>query len=215
MKIISVNIGRPEPLATDIADGRQLQISGINKKPSDGAVFIGKLGLADDCIIDGNNHGGVDQAVYLYSQEDYAWWESQLGRTLQPGTFGEIITVAGLESAGVLVGDRFRIGKVLLEATSPRIPCNTLALQMHDKQFVKRFMAAGRPGVYCRVLGTGDIKSGDQIIVEPHAGVKLNMLDMFENFPLKNLTEEQRTQYLAVPAHWKVHAFLRGERAMP
>ena len=39
------------------------------------------------------HHGGPDQAVYVYGEHDYAWWSEQLGRPLEPGTFGENLTV--------------------------------------------------------------------------------------------------------------------------
>ena len=71
---------------------------------------------------------------------------AELGAELEPGTFGENLTIAGLESAAAWVGDRLRIGDVLLEVTAPRIPCHILARRMDDPQFVKRFRAAERPG---------------------------------------------------------------------
>ena len=59
-----------------------------------------------------------------------------------------------------MIGDRFRIGDVLLEATAPRNPCNTFAVVMGDRRWVKRFHEAQRPGVYARVLEPGDDRGG-------------------------------------------------------
>ena len=49
-------------------------------------------------------HGGPDKAVYAYAVEDYEWWADQLGRELEPGTFGENLTVRGLDLGAT--GDR-------------------------------------------------------------------------------------------------------------
>ena len=57
-------------------------VTGINKQAADGRVRIGELGLKDDAICDEEHHGGVDQAVYVYGAEDYAWWSQQLGLSL-------------------------------------------------------------------------------------------------------------------------------------
>ena len=34
---------------------------------------------------------------------------------------------------------------------------------MDDKHFVKAFLAANRPGIYCRVLGEGPVQAGDRL----------------------------------------------------
>ena len=172
-------------------------------------------GLANDAILDKANHGGVDQAVYIYTLPDYDWWSAELGRPCDPGLFGENLTVSGLESASVCVGDRYRIGDVLLEVTSPRIPCSTFAARMGDSQFVKRFMAGKRPGIYCRVLETGSVKAGVVIAAEPFNGEQITLLELFEGFPHKSVTSADRDRYLSVPAHWKLAAFLKGEIAKP
>ena len=65
--------------------------------------------------------------------------------------------------------DRPHLGKdlpLLLEVTAPRIPCSTLAAQMDDAQFVKRFKAAERPGAYCRVIASATVQTGDPVTLE-------------------------------------------------
>ena len=98
------------------------------------------------------HHGGPDQAVYVYLSEDYDWWSKTLGRPIAPGTFGDNITISGLTSADLAIGDRLIAGDVVIEVTTPRIPCNTLAARMGDPGFVKAYRDAGRPGAYCRVI---------------------------------------------------------------
>jgi MOSC domain-containing protein YiiM len=156
VKLVSINTGRGRPLR--VGDG--FESSGIVKEPVPEA-YVDSNGLRGDEQADRRHHGGVDQAVYLYSLEDYAWWEAELGRTLAPGTFGENLTVDTL-SPPVKVGDRYHFGAVVLEVTAPRIPCHKLAARMGDPGFVKRFSAAGRPGCYARVLRNGTLTAGER-----------------------------------------------------
>ncbi|MCX7802971.1 MAG: MOSC domain-containing protein, partial [Meiothermus ruber] len=109
------------------------------------------------------HHGGPDQAVYVYSAQDYDWWMEQLGEALLPGTFGENLTFSSFGAEPVRIGDRFRVGEVLLEITAPRIPCSTLAARMNDLEFVKKFRQAARPGFYARVLEAGRVQQGDPV----------------------------------------------------
>lgn len=194
MQLISVNIGKSEPI------GSKSGQTGIFKKPQSGSVQIDRLGPVGDTIIDTKNHGGRDQAVYLYGQPDYDWWSTELSQNLAPGTFGENLTIAGLESATVNIGDRFTIGDCVLEATSPRIPCNTFAIRMGDPKFLKAFMAARRPGVYCRVITTGQVAQGDSVVFEPFEGTQVPVNALLNH---KNLTREQMARILQTPVHYK------------
>ena len=164
MKLISVNIGKAQAI------GAKSGQTGIYKQPVQSSVAVSRLGLEQDTICDTENHGGVDQAVYVYGELDYAWWSQTLGKDLHPGTFGENLTVSGLESAPLQLGDRFTVGEVRLEVTSPRVPCVTLAARMEDPAFVKRFRQAERPGVYCRVVQPGQVQVGDEVTLQTFYG---------------------------------------------
>src|ERR1041384_1940060 len=130
MELVSVNVG----LEQAIDGGKPSGKTGIFKTPRTGPVMVGEFGLQDDTIVDTENHGGPDQAVYVFTVEDYGWWSAHIGRRLEPGTFGENLTIAGLTSATLNIGDRLRVGPVLLEVTSPRVPCVTIAARMKDPQ---------------------------------------------------------------------------------
>ena len=158
MNLVSVNAGRPEPMTIG---GRTIS-TGIRKSPV-GRGYAGTLGLAGDAVVDQEAHGGPDQALYLYSSEDYAWWARELGSVPGPGTFGENLTLSSFGPGEVRIGDRFRVGPVLVEATAPRIPCSTFATRMGEPNWVKRFAAARRPGIYVRVLEPGEVAEGDPV----------------------------------------------------
>ncbi len=160
-----MNVGQP----TAAQVGHRTVVTGIRKHPVPGRVQVSAQGLDGDRVMNRRYHGGPDQAVYIYTREDYDHWAETLGRPLDPGLFGENLLVGGLESAGVRVGERFRVGAGLLEATAPRIPCGTLGARMEDAGFVKRFARARRPGFYTRVLETGDVGRGDEVSREAPA----------------------------------------------
>lgn len=193
MQLISVNLGKAR--AVEAKSGQ----TGIYKRPTQDPVRVGTLGLESDAICDTENHGGVDQAVYLYGVPDYAWWSETLGRELHPGTFGENLTVSELESASLRIGDRLEVGTVVLEVTSPRIPCVTLAARMEDPRFVKRFRQAERPGVYCRVLQTGYVQVGDAVTLSPYEGETLSAVEMFRDFYKPQHDEATLRRHLAAP----------------
>ena len=133
--------------------------------PVNEPVEIKSLGIDGDAICDVKSHGGVDQALYIYGGADYTWWSQELGKELAPGTFGENLTISELESAQFNVGDYLHIGSVTLQVTAPRIPCDTFATRMGDPQWVKKFRAAERPGLYCRIIKEGVIQAGDSVSI--------------------------------------------------
>jgi MOSC domain-containing protein YiiM len=124
-------------------------------------------------------HGGADQAVYLYGRDDYDAWADELDRPLPGGMFGENLTLSSLGLPPIRVGDRFRIGDVLLEVTSPRVPCATFQEKLGEPDWVRRFRAAGRPGAYCRVLAGGEVAPGDAVerIPAPVSNITLDELE--------------------------------------
>jgi MOSC domain-containing protein YiiM len=208
MKILSVNIGKPVK-----KDWTKSGSTGIYKQPVEGAVAVGKLGLEHDAICDLKHHGGEDQAVYLYGQPDYDFWSQELGRELEPGTFGENLTVEGLESGKICIGDRFVNGSLVMEVNSPRIPCNTFAQRMGDKLFPKKFLAANRPGVYCRVLSDGLLQAGDTFAHVPFEGEQIRVIEMNSTWNRRDLKPHEVQRFLATPIHHKFREEWEGKTA--
>ena len=169
------------------------------KTPASDPVFVGEQGVQHDVIVDVANHGGVDQAVYIYGVPDYNWWAQSLGHDLAPGTFGENVTLTDLVSATLCVGDRLRCGDVMLQVTSPRIPCVTLATRMDDPTFVKKFVRAGRYGAYCRVLQTGHMHAGQAVTLLPYDGERVGINELADAFYGGDLSRSQLKRFLAVP----------------
>jgi MOSC domain-containing protein YiiM len=171
-ELVAVNLARTRPNPSSATFGPQdvkPALTGIDKRPADGPVRVGTLGLTGDTICDTANHGGPDQAVYAYAEEDAAWWQAELAQELsfplEPGSFGENLTLRGVAVSDAVIGERWRIGGVILQVASPRIPCSTFAGFWQVRQLVKRFTRAGRPGAYLRVLAEGELRAGDQVTV--------------------------------------------------
>lgn len=194
MHVVSINRGQRERLDHRSFSG----VTGIFKRPVQGPVQIGPPGLEADAVVNAKHHGGPDQAVYVYRQEDYDWWSAELGRQVEPGTFGDNLTLAGLPDAGAVIGSRLDFGSVVLEITAPRIPCNTLAARMGDPGFVKRFLAAERPGLYCRVIRPGTLQIGAQFTVTPYSGDPVSTLDIFRA-RYRRVTGAELRRFLAAP----------------
>ena len=172
-RIISVNTG---PIR-DFPGGPPAQ-SAIDKRSVSGRVFAGKLGLAGDQQADTDHHGGFEQAIYSYAREDLDWWTEQAGRELRNGEFGENLTTSGLEISGASIGEIWQLGAdVVVQVTSPRIPCVTFAAWTGERHWVKRFAAAGKPGAYLRVLAEGEIGAGDPIEVLGRPDTKVTVAE--------------------------------------
>ncbi len=195
MKIISVNLG----IEKEIRIGEKTDRTGIYKLPVLHAVRVTNLGLKDDFIESKKHHGGPDQAVYIYGSADYVFWEKELGVEIQPGTFGENLTISDLESGSFNIGDLLHIGDLTLEVTMPRIPCGTFAARMGDPAWVKKFRQAERPGFYCRVKREGVIKAGDAAALEKFQGETISIQQLYQDYYEKNKTEAMLRRHLAAP----------------
>lgn len=195
MHLLSVNLGqrRTQP------KGNELETTGIYKVPAKGPVRLTRLGIPGDFICDTADHGGPDQAIYLYGEPDYEWWSNELGRPLEPATFGENLTISQLESARFSVGDRLQVGLAILEVTAPRIPCSTLARRMGDPTFVKRYRHAERPGLYCRVIQEGTVEKGDEVRLEAFSGEGVKVIDIFREHYALEKDEETLRRFLGAP----------------
>ncbi len=170
--LLSIQVGQPRRLgfegASDPFD--QPWTSGIHKTAVSGAVHLSVTGLAGDGHVSAS-HGGPDKAVLMYAAAHYTTWRDELGiPALEYGSFGENLVVDGLIERTVCLGDRYRIGEVLLEVSHPRQPCHTLARKFRMGDMVARVAKACRPGWYARVIAPGDLVAGlpVDLVARPH-----------------------------------------------
>jgi MOSC domain-containing protein YiiM len=156
-RVIAVNVGIPR-----VVDwfGRRVTTA-IWKDPVSGRVPVSGVNVDGDEQADRRVHGGRDMAVYAYMAEDYEWWSEKLGVPLGPGTFGENLTLEGVDLQACAVGETWAVGTAQLRVTQPRIPCFKLGIRMGDAGFVERFAAARRFGTYFAIESPGTIGAGD------------------------------------------------------
>lgn len=173
-EVQSVNVGVPRLVEQR---GRQKRTA-IWKQPRRGRVAVRGVNLDGDHQADRRVHGGPDKAVYAYAGGDYDWWAGELGYAPEPGTFGENLTLEGIDLNAALAGERWLVGTAVLEVCQPRTPCWKLGLRMGDERFPARFTAAGRPGAYLRIAREGEVGAGDEVVSfrRPHHGVTIALV---------------------------------------
>jgi MOSC domain-containing protein YiiM len=96
---------------------------------------------------------------------------------MNPGSFGENLTTAGIDLGGSLIGERWRVGTVVLEVSEPRFPCFKLGVKLGTQRFLRQFANARRPGAYLRIAEEGELGAGDELEVleRPDHGVTIGL----------------------------------------
>ena len=188
--------------------GRTVE-TGIFKEPVEGRVAVRTLNLVGDRQADLTVHGGRNKAVYAYPVEHYGYWQTELGRELPWGMFGENLTVAGLPlEHEIAIGDRLRAGSAEFVVSQPRVPCYKLGIRFGDDGMVKRFLQAGRSGYYLRVVVEGEVGGGDEIEVlqRDAAGIpvsEVTRLFMHDRDDVEGLQRVVGVE--ALPGDWRAY----------
>ena len=158
MQIISTNIAKPHFVTIN---GKK-QRTGIFKKPVNQPIYLEKETVKSDEVSNRLVHGGEFKACYLFSAENYPYWENLYANIeWYYGMLGENLTVKNLDETKILIGNIYKVGEALIEITQPREPCNTFAAKMGSPRILKQFIAHGKPGTYVRVLKEGFVTTGD------------------------------------------------------
>ncbi|TNF59163.1 MAG: MOSC domain-containing protein [Burkholderiales bacterium] len=171
MRLLSVNTGTVAPLQVD---ARRFS-SAIGKRPRQGAVAVGLLGLDGDEQADPSVHGGLAKAVYAYPVEHLPFWQERRRRAgvslfdeeLPPGFLGENLSIAGLLETGVWIGDRLRFPDALLRVTAPREPCFKFNAVMGLPDAGRQMMLGLCSGFYLAVEESGSLCAGQSFELLP------------------------------------------------
>ena len=206
MKILSINISEPKKV---IFNGKEL-ITSIYKKPIDGLVNVGDVGIDGDLQADLKVHGGYDKAIYAYSFQHYKFWSERLNQDFNDfGLVGENLTIDDFNEKDLNIGDEISIGSCLLQISQPRIPCYKVGIKMNNRDFPKIFSQSCLLGSYLRVLETGKFKSGDEVEISKREKNSMSVYDisdilfndiknidkMKKALDLKFLTEEIKERF--------------------
>jgi len=148
----------PHVYQVNLSDG------GVPKRPVLEAV-IATTGVEGDRQRNLNVHGGLDRALCLFSQDLIERLQNE-GHSIEAGSSGENLTIAGLEWEKLKPGDRLQVGPdVQLEITSYTAPCDQNAQWFRDRDY-KRVSQKKNPGwsrFYAKVLREGVVRPGDAV----------------------------------------------------
>jgi MOSC domain-containing protein YiiM len=154
-----------EPGAVGVVASVNANGGGVPKPPVD-AASIGPLGLHNDAHFEPEPiHGGLEQAVCLYSQEAVERVRAD-GHQAFPGAFGENLTLLGIDWSRLAPGDRLAIGEgdavLELELTRFAAPCQSLAHWFLERRIarVSGKVAPQDARWYARVVCEGEVRPG-------------------------------------------------------
>ena len=143
-----------------ITDARGTWVSSIFRERATGPVPISLHGLAGDKTAQ-PFHGGPGAAICVHLTDHYAFWKARHGISLDAGSVGENVTLAGITEGDVHVGDQVRLGTARVQVSGPRVPCANLARRIGRRDWVKLTILENRTGFYLRVLEPGTVQAGD------------------------------------------------------
>ncbi len=162
-KVVSIQTGVVEELFYEPGGNSKSQewTSAIFKRRISGPIFVNTLGLLGDQQADRTNHGGPEQAVMAYCADYYPEWSRTLKiDDLQYGSFGENLTISGLNETNVFEEDTYEIGEVIFQVTRLRQPCYKQERRLDRSGLVRQIVTNGRSGWYHKVLREGFIDTG-------------------------------------------------------
>ncbi len=150
----------PHVYQINLSDG------GVPKRPVLEAVIV-TAGVEGDRQRNLNVHGGLDRALCLFSQDLIERLQDE-GHSIEAGSSGENLTLAGLEWEKLKPGDRLQVGPdVQLEIMSYTAPCDQNARWFRERD-LKRISQKKNPGwsrLYAKVLREGVVRPGDAVEV--------------------------------------------------
>jgi MOSC domain-containing protein YiiM len=177
MKILSTNLGK---LTTFQWHGKE-ETTGIYKKPTDQALYLSKNDVLSDEIANRVNHGGYYKACYVFSAEQYPFWQA-----LYPdldwswGMFGENLTVSDFDENTVYLGDIYQVGEAIVQVSQYREPCYKLGYKFNTQRVVKEFIEHGYGGSYLSILEEGYVKVGDAFTLLKREQETLSVAALFQ-----------------------------------
>jgi len=160
-----------------MAEGSILQINisrgGVPKYAVANAV-VTPLGVEGDLHAHPAVHGGPLKALLIIASEGVDELR-EAGFPLFYGALGENITTRGLDRRAMRIGQRWRIGRIVVELTKVRVPCATIRVYGADigNAIYDQEVKAGDPssprwglsGFYASVVKAGPICAGDPIVL--------------------------------------------------
>lgn len=156
IRITNKNLGRI--FSVNISEQK-----GTIKKPVT-EITVGEKGIVGDV-----HYGDSERHVSMISIERIREFAEETGENILPGEFAENLTVEGLDLSSVKLYDRFKVGEVEIEVIQIGKP------EVYKGSDSGIFRIIGKSvmfheGIFCRVITTGKIATGDIIEYFPKQG---------------------------------------------
>jgi ferredoxin-NADP reductase/MOSC domain-containing protein YiiM len=196
-RLLSINVGVPREIRWKEKTVR----TAVWKDMVVGSRKVTKLNVEGDGQGDLRSHGGEHRAVLVYQMDSYRYWQQQLGRKdFVFGQFGENFTVEGLSDEEVCIGDQYRIGSAEFEVTQPRVTCYRVGIRMDEPRMAALLVEHRRPGFYFRVLETGEVTAGDEIVKIGSGQERMSVAETDALFYRTSHSRDQLERALRIPA---------------
>jgi len=177
MKIISVNIGKQKTFQWK---GKTVS-TGIFKTPQNTHLQLNKTKVFGDEISDAKHHGGYYKACYIFSKEQYIFWQKLYPvLKMEWGMFGENLTVENFDENQVIIGSKYRVGEALVKISIHREPCYKLGYKFGDQNIIDQFIKNGHSGTYLSVLEEGIVRVGDSFKLIDTPANSLTISQLFQ-----------------------------------
>lgn len=133
----------------------------VSEKKGEIKVPVEKIMITEKGVENDAHAGDWHRQVSLLAKESIDKFEDVLGRKLAFGEFAENITTEGITLYTMKPGDKLKIADVELEVTQIGKKCHGDGCAIFS-QVGKCVMP--KEGIFAKVLKTGTIKPGDEII---------------------------------------------------
>ncbi|RPD96432.1 MOSC domain-containing protein [Aureibaculum marinum] len=176
MKVISLNIGTKKTIQWK----NKTVETGIFKYPVKTPIFLNTENVKNDTIVDKNNHGGINKAVYIYGENHYHYFKNLYPNLdWKHGIFGENITLKHLNETQIHIGEIYQLGEAQIQVTQPRLPCYKLGIRFNNQSIIKHFWNSTKSGVYFKVIKRGSVNIGDKLVLLHSAQENLTIAETY------------------------------------
>lgn len=180
MEIIMKIIGLYSGQLSNIGDKRSP--TGIYKQSVE-QVFVDELGIIGDIQADKRFHGGSEKALHQYALSSYEKIMKRyplLHKKAKPGMIGENLSATVMNEHNVCIGDVYEVGSVILQVSSPRIPCWKIDAKFKQPD-LNQFITQHRlNGWYYRVLQAGNITLNDTFLLQQRPNTHVTVATMLK-----------------------------------
>jgi len=200
MKVIAVNVGKPQKYTLD-----DVTIATSMVRHEVPEIQINKSCVEGDEFANPEFHGTTDAVVYALSADRYPEWEKFLNKKFPLGQLGENLSIDKLREEDFYLGDEYQVGSALLRATGPRYPCNKLNYSSGDKRLQREYEARDWCGIYFEVLNEGSVKAGDLLTLVKRVQDKVTVLDLYQAMRAKKKGQRDDAKSEAILACDQLH----------